>query len=226
MSRAALIAALLALLVSPVRAQDDTGQRVTFDSLGQACPALLDICSTPLPGPTETPAPAPSGVPTPTPHGTQTPRPGSPGAPTPTPTPHPAPSQICTSGFLNRKLTANSTDYGLASTDIPSGTTLTFCLPVQVPLIPDGAIPARITASWFGRDANCRLSATLYADADPSNPDRMRTSVAAAANGNLTLVNQPVLGAAPNTAPGVYILTLTGGSSSCDVYRVFWTWSG
>ena len=68
--------------------------------------------------------------------------------PTPTPIPGPTPDGECPDGFLNERVVAGQNTYGVTNVSIRPGTTRTWCMDVDSPLVPSNQDINRIFLSW------------------------------------------------------------------------------
>lgn len=201
---------------------------LNLDQLTAQCVELRSICSTPRPAATASPSPRPSPSPSRTPPPTQSPRPTPtlrPAQPTAVPTPAPTPSllEVCPDGYLDRRIAANTPFWGLSSVRVPRGATRVYCAPVQAPILPAGLHPVRVTFEWFSADQDCALNMRVELRGDP---DHARGTSAFTPNGNITFTRRSLNGDRPEqTTPGIYVVTVSGGSATCEVYRIGWTWA-
>jgi hypothetical protein len=148
---------------------------------------------------------------TPTPTPVATPRPTStfiPGDPT-----------LCPDGFLTEAASKTDPWYGL-TVDVPEGVTKRFCAPVMPPLV--NTHPNSIVFSWYDvSDQDCG-ALNVHVDAVDA-PSRPRGGAGFSASGQYYYYRRVGLLDRPEqTAPGVYVMTLVGGPSSCTRYRIAW----
>jgi hypothetical protein len=139
----------------------------------------------------------------------------------PTRTPGPTGIAYCPDGVLNRP--ASQTDPWFGTTvDVPQGVTMSFCAPVTLPLVKGH--PGQITFSWYDvSDQDCG-ALNVHVDAvDP--PVRPRGGSGWSSSGQYVYYAKVGERETPEqTAPGVYVVTVTGGPSSdgCSRFRIAW----
>ncbi|HEY8514996.1 MAG TPA: hypothetical protein VIS07_05760 [Candidatus Binatia bacterium] len=172
----------------------------------EGCQALEDLVNgKPGPGPNPTPTPKPTS----TPGGSVIP--GDP--------------NLCPDGFLSEPMSKTGAWYGL-TVDVPQGVTRRFCAPVTPQLVP---LPAgqdfytQITFQWYDvTDQDCG-ALNVHVDATDGF-SRPRGGTGFSASGNYYYygkVGSRIL-TPDQTKPGIYVVTLTGGATSCSRYRITW----
>lgn len=129
---------------------------------------------------------------------------------------------VCPDGVLNRKLgRINTRAYGLEHYDLPFGRTLRFCAPVQPPLVP--VHPETLRFQFYDEsDRDCggasfwveRLSTGERFGTDaplPGGTVQFRATWGTQYRPELT-------------APGTYVVAITGRTQSCNRFRFGWDW--
>jgi len=150
------------------------------------------------------------------------------GNPVATPTPRPTATpigtppgdpELCPDGYLTESASKTDIWYGL-TVDVPNGATKRFCAPIMAPLV--NYHPRQITFSWYDvSDQDCG-ALNVHVDA-VDLPLRPRGGTGHSASGNYVYYGQIGSRSMPEqTAPGIYVMTLVGGPSSCTRYRIAW----
>jgi hypothetical protein len=165
------------------------------------CPQLEALVAAPVATPSPTPRPTNS------PGGSVTPPPGDP--------------ELCPDGYLSEPASKTDPWYGL-TVDVPEGTTKRFCAPVMAPLVK--TYPNQITFSWYDvSDQDCGAINVKIDAVDL--PLRPRGGQGYSASGQYVYYAKVGSRSTPEqTAPGIYVVTLTGGPSaqSCSRFRIAW----
>ncbi|MEW6268356.1 MAG: hypothetical protein AB1689_03560 [Thermodesulfobacteriota bacterium] len=158
----------------------------------------------------------------------------NPPLPTPKPTATPVGTVIpgdpllCPDGFLTEPASKTDPWYGF-TVDIPEGVTKRFCAPVEPPYAtpqltsPLGNYFTQITFSWYDvSDQDCG-ALNVHVDA-VDGVSRPRGGPGFSASGNHvyygkigTRITTP-----EQTLPGIYVMTLVGGPTTCHRYRISW----
>ncbi len=137
--------------------------------------------------------------------------------PTPAPTRSSSPTvadNTCPDGYLTTLASKTDPWFGV-TTDIPEGTTKRFCARVT-------GQPWQIVFSWYDvSDQDC-AAVNVRVDA-PGDPPRPRGGDGFSASGSYVYYGRIGSKLTPEQVqPGDYVITLTGGPSTCSRFRVAW----
>lgn len=104
--------------------------------------------------------------------------------------------------------------------DVPEGVTKELCAPVVPPYV--AGHPNQLTFSWY--DVSDQDCGALNVSVDAvDGPPRHRGGEGFSASGQFVYYAKTGPKVTPEqTAPGIYVIKLVGGPSSCVRYRIAW----